>query len=181
LKTLKRQAGFTLVELGIVVAIGAILIGIGFMLVPSLLTSSKVKAEANAMSTAATKIQQRYDGRPNFSGITTAIVAGLSVLPENSVSGATVTNSWGGNVTFAANAAGVNNPNDSFLYTTTAVPSAACTELAQTLERSAQVIQVGTSAAPVTVKAAGAPLDVGTLGTQCGATPTVTMVFTFGR
>lgn len=176
----KRQKGFTLVELGIVVAIGAVIIGIGLIVVPSLLASTRANAEISELPTVATKIQRAYANQPNYSGMTHAAVVNLKVFPDNQVSGTTVTNRWGGGVTVAVNATGIVSANDSFTITSTGIPEDECVQLGQGLERAARIITVGTGASAV-VKADGAKLDLAKLGTQCAVASTSTIVYTFGK
>jgi prepilin-type N-terminal cleavage/methylation domain-containing protein len=179
----KRQSGFTLVELGIVVAIGAVIIGIGLIVVPSLLASTRANGEVAELPAIATKISRAYANQPNFSTLTHANVVGLQVFPDNQVSGTTVTNRWGGTVTVASiGATGLVSAHDAFTITSTGVPSDECVQLGQGLERAARVISVTPKGGAATsVKADGAKLDLGALGTACKAATSATMVYTFGK
>lgn len=174
-KFAKLQAGFTLVELGIVVAIGAVIIGLGLVVVPSILASTRANAEISELPTIATKTQKTFANFPNYSTLTQPIAIGMKVFPDASVAGATVTNRWGGAVTIAP--ATLVLANDAFIITSVGVPAAECAQIGQGMERSARVITV----AAVAVKADGQPLDLAKLGTQCGLAATTTMVYTFGK
>lgn len=173
----KKQSGFTLVELGIVVAIAAVIIGISLVVVPGLLASTRANAEVSELPAIATKIQRAYANQPNYATLTHSTVVGLKVFPESSVAGTVVTNRWGGLVTIAPFAAGLLSANDAFTFTTTGVPSVECVQVVQSLERSARAIAVGA----VQVKADAAALNLATLGTNCGLSNSNTLVFTFGK
>lgn len=175
-KSLKRQAGFTLVELGIVVAIGAVIIGLGLVVVPSLLASTRANAEISEIPTIATKIQRAYANRPTFAGMNQATVIGLKAFPDSSVTGAVISNRWGGLVTVAPATLVV--ANDAFTITTTGVPSEECVQVGQGLETVARSIAIP---AGTPVKTDGVALNLTTLGTQCDLGATTAIVYTFGK
>lgn len=174
----KRQSGFTLVELGIVVAIAAIIIGIGLVVVPSILASTRANAEISELPTITTKIQRAFANQPNFANITQATVAGLNVFPPSNVSGTTITNRFGGAVTVAKNTLVATTPDDTVAITSAQIPTAECLQIGQGVEGSMRQIQVG----GVVVKDDGkSAADPAKLATECGKTSTVTMTFVFGK
>lgn len=172
----KRQSGFTLVELGIVVAIVAIIIGIALVVVPSILASTRANAEISELPTVVTKIKRSYANQPDFSLVSQATIAGLKVFPDSQVSGTNITNRWGGPVTVAP--ATLVTDNDAVAITTTQVPTAECLQIGQGVEGSMRQITI----AGVVVKADGtAAADPAKLGTQCATAATVTIIYTFGK
>jgi prepilin-type N-terminal cleavage/methylation domain-containing protein len=171
----KLQSGFTLVELGIVVAIAAVIIGLGLVVVPSILASVRANSEVSDLPTIATKVQKTFANVPNYSTLTQAIAVGMRVFPDATVAGVTVTNRWGGAVTIAPST--IVLANDAFTLTSVGVPAAECVQIAQGMERNARIISI----AGVVVKPDGGGLDLAKVGTQCGLATTSTMVYTFGK
>jgi prepilin-type N-terminal cleavage/methylation domain-containing protein len=174
----KRQSGFTLVELGIVVAIAAIIIGIGLIVVPSILASTRANAEISELPTITTKIQRSFANQPNYAAVTQASIIGLNVFPTSVVdkTAGTVSNRWGGVVTVAA--ATLVNANDGVSITSTQIPTAECLQVGQGVEGTMRKITVGTTV----VKADGsAAADSALLGTACNDAATATMIFVFGK
>lgn len=174
----KRQSGFTLVELGIVVAIAAIIIGIGLVVVPSILASTRANAEISELPTIATKIQRAFANQPNYGALTQAGIVNLNVFPDSVVdkTAGTIVNRWGGAVTVAP--ATLSQANDAVAITSNDIPTAECLQIGQGVEGSMRRIVVGTTE----VKAPGTTAANPTaLGTACNATATVTMVFTLGK
>jgi prepilin-type N-terminal cleavage/methylation domain-containing protein len=172
----KRQSGFTLVELGMVVAIGAIIIGIGLVVVPSILASTRANAEISELPTVVTKIQRSFQNQPNYSQVSQSTIAGLKAFPDSQVSGTTITNRWGGTVTVAP--ATLVTTDDAVAITSTQIPTAECLQLGQGVEGTMRQISI----AGVVVKADGTTAtDPAKLGTQCASASTVTIVYTFGK
>jgi prepilin-type N-terminal cleavage/methylation domain-containing protein len=172
----KRQSGFTLVELGMVVAIGAIIIGIGLVVVPSILASTRANAEISELPTVVTKIQRSFQNQPNYSLVSQSTIAGLKAFPDAQVSGTTITNRWGGTVTVAP--ATLVTADDAVALTSTQIPTAECLQLGQGVEGTMRQISI----AGVVVKADGtSATDPAKLGTQCNSASTVTIVYTFGK
>ncbi|MBC8737281.1 prepilin-type N-terminal cleavage/methylation domain-containing protein [Paraburkholderia sp. UCT31] len=174
MKQRKKQSGFTLIELAIVLAIAAAVIYVGFAVVPSLLASNKSNAETSALPAIVAKIQKNYATQPNFAGVTTAGLIGLDVFPPEYVNGAALADRWGGTITPAV--ATIVTASDGIALTYTNIPQQECVDVAVGMERTMRIISVGGTV----VKADGGVLNRTTLGTQCN-NATNTMVFTFGR
>ena len=65
MKSMKSQGGFSLVELGIVVAIGLlILLGIGAA--NRTIAGTKVNSEVGEVKTITANVQRQYSGRANY-------------------------------------------------------------------------------------------------------------------
>lgn len=177
-KKQKGQTGFTLVELGIVVAIAAVIIGIGLVVVPSILASTRANGETSDLPAISTKVQRAFANQPNYSTPTAATLTNLinlRVFPENEVNGAVVTNRWGGTITPAVDT--LVTASDAVTITETQIPQAECVQVVQGVERSFRQIKVNATV----VKADGAAqVNLATLGTSCVA-PTNSLAFTFGK
>jgi len=175
----KHQAGFTLVELGIVVAIAAVIIGIGLAVVPSIVSSIRANGEVSDLPTLSTKIRTAWANQPTYgtsgTSITTEAIS-LNVFPTARVtSSTTVSNRWGGSITVAAGT--LNTAGDAQVITETDVPQTECTLVVEGVDQSFPVITVnGTS-----VKANGASqVTLATVGTAC-VSGTNTLAFTAGK
>jgi prepilin-type N-terminal cleavage/methylation domain-containing protein len=74
-RTLRKQAGFTLIELGVVVAIGAVISIAGVLVVPKMLAENNAKKLSDALTLAIPKIQSAYQNRTSYNGLTATAVA----------------------------------------------------------------------------------------------------------
>lgn len=179
LKMKKRQSGFTLVELGIVVAIAAVIIGIGLVVVPSILASTRANGEISDLPAITTKIQRSFANQPNYSSPTAAtmpVLINLRVFPESEVNGTTVNNRWGGTITAAVDT--LKTAGDAVTITETNLPQAECVQVIQGVDRSYRKIAVNGTG----VKADGeAQIHLDTLGTACGTGGNNSIALTFGK
>lgn len=177
----RAQAGVSLVELGISIAIGAVMIGIGLWLVPPLMNSMQVADDVSDMSGIILSTQKFYFNRPSYAGLNQATVVGLGAVPAASVSAGVITNRWKGLVSIAPSAVGLLSPNDAVIYTSASIPSAVCPEMAQRMVRLSRVIQVGAPGSLSVVKADNGLLSPTLLAASCSVGSTVSMAFTFGK
>lgn len=173
-----KQKGFTLVELGIVVAIGAILIGVGIAVVPSIMASQRVNAEISELPQIVTNIQRVFNNQPGFVPLPTVTTLGqLGVFPESrwrADTPAEARNRWGGTITVAASGAVLPN---GLSLTYADVPSAECRELIPALSASVRVIQVGGQ----TVKPDNGSATLADTAARCNAAPTVAIAYHFTK
>ena len=176
---LSKQKGFTLVEVGIVVAIAAVIIGLGLVVVPSILSSNKANAEVSLIPAAVSKIQKAFSNQNDFSSATTAMVTKLNAFPNEQVNqtNGTITNRWNGAVNvLPTNLHGTDN--DGAAITSANIPSAECVAIVQGVERTVARITVGTTV----VKAVGdAAADPTAVGTACNAASTATIEYAFSK
>lgn len=157
----KNQKGFTLVELGIVVAVGLLLL-LGIQQSNRTIANTKVNSEIGEIKTISANVQRQYSGSSNYSTATLANIIALKSLPDERVlTATTAANRWGGAITLAP--ATVNTASDTLLYTSAAIPEYECTQIIPQVEGSLVRVSVdGTD-----VKPAGGALDQTALGTNC--------------
>ena len=173
----KSQAGFTLVELGIVVGIAAVIIGLSLTVVPGLLATTRANAEISEVTAIVAKIQRTYTNQSNYATATTPIIASVKAFPDNEVAGSVITNRWGGLVTIAPTTL-ASIPNAGLNLTYASVPTAECLLIVQGVERTMRVITVN----GVIVKADGANFaDPALTGTNCNAQTLVPIIYTIGK
>ncbi len=185
----KKSRGFTLIELIVVLAIGALLALLGVPFARSIIISGKVEPTANDINKTVTAIRGNFAGQGvtpylnlGSNAAATAVFAntsrGLASALNVTGTGATATvqhdlGETGSQVTVAS--ATVSVAGDSFAVTLPNVNDAACPGLATQLSRAAEVITVNGTP----VKALGGSYNGGTSQNACTAGDSNTFVFTF--
>lgn len=167
MNTRHKQNGFTVIELLIV--IGIITVGILTIVnrVQSARQSSQVSSEAGNLSAIVSKTQSAFAGRPNFAGLTTAVLLAQNAFPAQMVNTGVVTHTWGGTVTVTPETG-----NTSFNITYSSVPAAACIEFVSTVSRSFNEVTINSAK----TKDGAEVADLDDIVTSCGSTP-ATVVF----
>ena len=121
----QRQAGLTLAETLLVLAIGALAIVGGTLLYLQATASNKLNQGINQYVTLQSGIRSLYAGQPNFNGLTTTVITDANAAPPDmTVSTGTLRNAWGGVVTVSIGA----TP-DQFIIASAKIPSNACAKL----------------------------------------------------
>lgn len=185
----KKQKGFTIVELLIVLAIVALLAIFGFPFARGIIIKGKVEPTATDVNKVATSIRTNMAGQGNTPytnlGATAAATANFANTARGLVSSLTITGAGatatiqhdlgatGAQITVAQDT--LTTLGDSFSVTMPSVNEAACPGLASQLSKAAEQISInGTQ-----VKAAGANYNGGTAQNLCTANDTNSFVFTF--
>jgi len=179
---MKRQGGFTMVELGVVVAIAAAILVIALTVVPTILANNRANAEMQELPSVTSNIQKAYSNAPNYTGATLDSVIRLNAFPAERVTvpaagAATATNRWGGNVTMAVGT--LTSANDIARVVYTGVPERECKTVIQGVTNLMRRVYVdsangGNAGGGTLVKNDGAALDLAALGTACAATNSIT-------
>jgi major structural subunit of bundle-forming pilus len=125
-KTAVRRRGFTLIELAMVLAIAALIIGSVMLFFGSASTNQKTNDVTQETANIAQIVRGLYSGQPDYSGITTASIASSSQMPNKWVSGNTLRNGFQGSVTVTPS--GANNAQ--FAVSFSNLPDYACTKIA---------------------------------------------------
>ena len=188
-KTTRRQRGFTLVELLIVLAIIAVIAIFGVPFARGIIIGGKTEPTASDISKVVTKMRANFAGQGNtpYNNLGAAAAAtanfantarGLTSALTITGAGATATIQHGLGATgsqIAVAPATITTLGDSFTVSVPTVNEAACPGLAAQLTKAAEVIAInGTN-----VKAVGANYNGGTAQNVCTAGDTNTFVFTF--
>lgn len=178
----RRQSGFTMVELGVVVAIAAVILVIALTVVPRVLANNRANAEMQELPSVISNIQKDYSNAPTYNGATLDSVIRLDAFPPERVTvpaagAATATNRWGGAVTMSVGT--ISSANDIARVVYAAVPERECKSVIQGVSNLTRRIYVdnangATAGAGTIVKADGAQLDLTALGTACGSVNSIT-------
>jgi len=185
----RKQAGFTIVELLVVLAIIGVLAVIGVPAARGIIIGGKMEPTASDVNKVVAKMRANFAGQGGTpytnlgnAASATAVFANTArgMASALTVSGAgaasTVEHDIGATGSAIAVAqATITTAGDSFSVTLPTVNDSACPGLAAQLARSAEVIDInGTN-----VKAAGAVFNGGTAQNACTAGDTNSFTFTF--
>jgi prepilin-type N-terminal cleavage/methylation domain-containing protein len=198
-----KQKGYTIIELGIALAIIAVLIVAGLAGVTTVLNNSKSNAQIEESGIVLAKLQSLLTST-SASGINTAGAVGAGFFPAARVTGtgtaATVANKFGGSEFVGSNSAAlvgttegvVAAANVGAIYTIMSVPKAVCANIATSLATLANSAWIHTTAkdegtagaaagftTASQIKAPGGQVQGAKVGTQCnsGTTDTVNLAF----
>jgi type II secretory pathway pseudopilin PulG len=170
-----KQGGFTLIELGIVVAIGFLIIGIGLYKAPSIMANYRANAETTELPQIVTNSQKIAVNSPNYNGFTLDTLIRNDAMPANRVTvpasgAATATNRWNGTITFEVGTIATTGDIGRYVYTN--VPDSECKSVVNAVSQMMRRIYVdkansGTAGAGVAVKPDNAQLDTAALGVNC--------------
>lgn len=188
-KATRRQRGFTLVELLIVLAIIAVIAIFGVPFARGIIIGGKTEPTASDISKVVTKMRANFAGQGNTPynnlGAAAAATANFANTARGLTSALTITGA-GATATIqhdlgatgsqiAVAPATITTLGDSFTVSVPTVNEAACPGLAAQLSKAAEVIAINGT----TVKAVGANYNGGTAQNLCTAGDTNTFLFTF--
>lgn len=136
MNTFNKQSGMTLIELIVVIAVGAIIVAGTFALVPLVMGGSENQSEIRNISVVTSGITTAFENENTYADLDDAYVIGASFLPETykfNAAGTEVRHRLGngGSVTFAP--ATISVANDAFSITYDNVPSDSCQSIVQAL------------------------------------------------
>jgi hypothetical protein len=177
---LKGQAGWDLVQIGVGVALVAVMTAGAFSGVPAILTNIRVNEEISDLQTATMNLQLHFSGDLAATPTNTAVIqAGL--YPANRTSGVKdITNHFGGSVTVED---GAGKPK-SIVITTDKYPPAACIKLVRAIGINYSKVKVND--ADISRVKDGNGLDSSAIATNCknavdGSDGTSKIAFEFVR
>lgn len=127
---LSRQAGLTLIEASIALALFGTLIALAVGIGGGLLASTDVQGEQARLNAIQKSVDDLYQGRSNYTGLDNSTALSAGVYPENMVSNSTALNAWNGEVTTAAANDTDGNSDRAFEVVWGSVAEDACTNLA---------------------------------------------------
>lgn len=180
--TLPRQRGLTLIEILIVIAIGAgILFGV-FTVANRIGERSTINELASNLNMMAAETRSSFRAQGNYLGVTPAALIGMGVPPTTMVSGSTIQSPWATPIAVAP--ATLTAANDAVNFTITGVPAAQCAALVRAAEGAFGRVLIGstvvknmTSMTPNPMT----PLNAALVGTTCNAAGPFAISFVLGR
>ena len=164
----RKNKGFSLLEILLVLAIAAALVIGAFIVYPKVQAGARADAESKNISTIVAGIKSLYTSSSTYTGLTNAVAANAKIFPDNMLNGSSTTpiNAWKGDVTVAAAATGPSSTaGSSFTITYTAVPAAECAKIVSGLAGTFYTVSVGSTA----VKTADGTLNVAAMTTACNS------------
>lgn len=162
-----RQAGMTLIEIIVVLAIGALIIG-GALSLYSNASSSQSSNQLNSDLTAIrASVKSIYSTQGGYgtASLNSVLINAKKVPTTMSVSGTTISHALNGTLT-------VTGATSSFTMAVTAIPTDVCVALLSAASGFSS-IQVGSNAARTTF-----PITPANASTDCAAAATQTITFT---
>lgn len=178
----KKQKGFSLLELTVVIAVVFGLIGFGISAAPQLFSSMNSVGELSELPTVIMNVKKSAKDRPNYNGLTIDTLARSNVFPEGratipSTGAATVQNQWGGAVTGAVGT--LNATDDIYRLVSQAVPKQECIDTVKGVAKMVRRIYVdaansATAGGGSLVKADGGTVTDSTLATACDGSAAIT-------
>ena len=141
----RKQGGFSLVEILLVLGIIALLAIAAFIIFPQVQAANRANTEQSNITTMAAGIKNLYGATRNYDQIAARTLIQARIAPSsmyaNNTAATTLTSAWSGDVAVAAS--GTNN--SQFTITYAAVPSEVCTRLVPGLIANFQSVTVGTT------------------------------------
>jgi type II secretory pathway pseudopilin PulG len=101
-RSMKKQGGFTLLEVGLAVVIALLVIAAAAMAFTTQREKAAVKSAVEGVNYIYQAAQDWASTRPNFTGVNCAILVAQNLLPS-ALGDCTGDNPWGGNYTVAVN------------------------------------------------------------------------------
>lgn len=124
--TTKTQKGFSLLELLLVVAVGAILILAGLAIYRNITQNTSVNEGSRLVNVIKQESQRIFQGEPTYTGLTNTVLTNANVIPAKYTTGSGNINSpFNSTVTVNVNGTNV----DEFDVLVAAVPQEACLKL----------------------------------------------------
>jgi prepilin-type N-terminal cleavage/methylation domain-containing protein len=178
---IKKQRGFTLSELTVVLLIGALLAAAAMFAVPRMMSSYRASKIIDEFNVAIPAIQTAYQNQGSYANLTTAQVANNGWMSRNFTTlnnAGTPTgeliSSWGA-ITFAPGAG-----NNTALVELVGIPTRECLKIAE-MFNSDNYITAEIGGTEVKNNTDLRTVDLDAVGTQCNANNANEISFTFGR
>lgn len=128
----KKQKGFSLLELLLVVAVGAVLILAGLAAYRLVSENNNVNESLRLINTIKQQVQRAYQSEGSYTGNIVTTLIDLRAFPAGVLAGATPRHPFGGDITIAPVAGG-----NSFTITFEDIERSACIAIGQTFDTTA--------------------------------------------
>lgn len=162
----KRQGGFSLIELAIVIAIVAILLFLVYSRLSKVQNARIANDEASNFTQMMTDVRTRFSTQGTFAGVTPKVLIDNGIVPQAMIKGATISTSW--NTTVGVAPATFVAADDAVAMTYT-VPREQCSDFVTASSPSAAKITVGATVVKNVPATPQVDLTIAALGTACDA------------
>ncbi|AXE28455.1 hypothetical protein DK842_22780 (plasmid) [Chromobacterium phragmitis] len=177
--SLKRQAGFDLVQISVAVAIIAFIMAIAFLAVPTVMTNIKVNAETGDLQQMVSNAGRVAGTGADLSGLNAAAAINLRLAPPDRVFGGNINNRFGGTVAWALS--NLFGSNDGISITSRGYGPEACSKLIPNVQTMFTRITVGSTVVKNLAAATPVPLSATGMANACAAANSQDIVFEFTR
>ncbi|WP_413499873.1 type 4 pilus major pilin [Buttiauxella gaviniae] len=93
-----KNKGFSLLEMILVLAVGASLVIAAFMLYPKIQASQRIDKETKNISTIQASIKSLYAGKSRMSGLSSDVLIASNSAPDNMIQSGKLVSEWKGSV-----------------------------------------------------------------------------------
>lgn len=170
------QGGFSLIELGIVIAVVAIMALLLWSRYSRVQGGSKVNEEAAAFGQMMGDVRTRFAQQGDYAGVTAKALIDNGIVPDIMVKGtgatATITSGWNTPITVAPSTFTATNDAVAFSYT---VPRSSCADFVTGAASASAKVTVGTTVVK-NVPSNVSNVNAVALGTACDASSAGTVV-----
>lgn len=181
-KNQRKQKGFSLLELTVVIAVVFGLIGFGISAAPQLFSSMNSVGELSELPTVIMNVKKTAKDRATYNGVTIDMLARSNVFPEGRATipgtgAATVSNQWGGAVTGAVGT--LTTTDDIYRLVSQSVTKQECIDTVKGVAKMVRRVYVdaansNTAGAGTLVKPDGGAVNNGDLATACDGSAAIT-------
>ena len=164
----RRQNGFSLLEILLVLAIAAALVIGAFIVYPKVQAAARADAESKNISTIVAGVKSLYTSSSTYTGLTNEVAINAKIYPDNMINGTSTTpiNAWKGEVTIAAADTGSSGvEGSSFTITYKSVPAIECAKIVSSTAGNFYIMKVNDNV----VKASDGVLDIAATAEKCNA------------
>lgn len=128
------QSGFSLLELLLVVGVGALLLLAGISTYRLVTSGNSVNDATRLLTTIKTETQRIYQGQAQYAGLDPTLLNNAGAFPSGVVDGAGIPkHPWGGNIDIRPSGTAAN---DTFFIEFTGIPEEACIKIGQAFDSS---------------------------------------------
>lgn len=165
----KRQQGFSLVELLLVLGVIALIAIAAFIIYPQVQAGTQANTEDTNTTTIAANVKSLFGNSGSYSSLSAGSDStdgqAKAIFPSSMLATATVQNMWGGNVTL-----GPDGTKTKFVLTYNGVPDAACVKYVAGVAASFDTVTVDTTNIVKDVTDSSKPQqpDPAVIATACG-------------
>lgn len=136
------QRGFTLIEVLIVIALVAVMLGAVFAVANRVNVQSTLSDFSSNMTLMASETRTAFRPQGTFVGVNPSVLIGMGIVPPSMVSGSAIVTPWAGSTVEVAPEM-VSVAGDAVRFTVSGIPGAQCAAFVAAMEPAFARIRVG--------------------------------------